>query len=131
MATQTRQSMRDFLRSYDTNNSGSFDRDRWLHLCTSATINLPQESAADLFDKLDSDRDGLVTIDELLNCLNEWQKSVTSDVDDSDGEETGRPLDLDRFAGPDRSDSRLFAARRAGSLYESSPTETDAEFGKR
>ncbi|VDL17211.1 unnamed protein product [Hymenolepis diminuta] len=131
MTTQTRQELQDFLKSYDTNGTGSFDRDRWLHLCASATINLPQESAAAVFDKLDSDRDGLVRIDDLLQSLSEWQQSVSSDIDDNDvvvG--TGRPVDLGRFSEPKMAQSNGFPANRLGSFYESRPTETDKEFGK-
>ncbi|VDO03589.1 unnamed protein product [Rodentolepis nana] len=124
--TQTRRELQDFLRSYDSNGTGSFDRDRWLHLCASATINLPQESAADVFDKLDSDHDGLVRIDDLLQSLSEWQNSVNSDIDDEVIVETGRPVDLGRFAELKLAQANGFPV----GLYESSPTETDREFGK-
>nr|CDS28791.1 ras and EF hand domain containing protein [Hymenolepis microstoma] len=127
---QTRLELRDFLKSYDSNGTGSFDRDRWLHLCASATINLPQESAAAVFDKLDSDHDGLVRIDDLLQSLSEWQNSVASDIDDEVDIETGRPVDLGRFAELKVTHANGFPGGRMGSLYESSPTETDKEFSK-
>lgn len=131
MAAQTGQELRDFLRSYDTNNSGSFNRDRWLHLCTSATINLPQDSAAALFDRLDTDKDGLVTIDELLKSLSEWQKATNSEADGEWEEGTGRPVDLGRFAEPRTRKSKMLVDNRLGSFYASSPSDTDKEFGKR
>ncbi|CDS42945.1 ras and EF hand domain containing protein [Echinococcus multilocularis] len=130
MAAQTRQELRDFLSSYDTNDSGNFNRDRWLHLCTSATINLPQDSAAALFDRLDTDRDGLVTIDELLKSLSEWQKTTNQEFDDIWEEETGRPVDLGRFTEPQTWNSQQHVNNRLDSLYTSSPTEADKEFGK-
>lgn len=131
MPTQSRQELRDFLKSYDHNGTGSFDRDRWLHLCTSATINLPQDSAAAVFDKLDSDHDGLVRIDDLLQSLGEWQQSVNSDVDEDDAEETRRPIDLGRIADPNLTLSNGFPKVRTDSLYESTPSERDKDFGKR
>ncbi|KAL5110545.1 hypothetical protein TcWFU_006533 [Taenia crassiceps] len=130
MAAQTTQELRDFLRSYDTNNSGSFNRDRWLHLCTSATINLPQDGAAALFDRLDTDKDGLVTIDELLKSLSEWQKATNLEVHDEWEEVTGRPVDLGQFAEPRTRKSQLHVDNRLGSFYASSPSDTDKEFGK-
>uniref|UniRef100_A0A5K3EJG8 Ras and EF-hand domain-containing protein n=1 Tax=Mesocestoides corti TaxID=53468 RepID=A0A5K3EJG8_MESCO len=131
MAAQTKNDLAAFLRSYDTDGSGSFDRDRWLHLCTSAKINLPQESAADLFDRLDTDRNGIVTIAELLDSLSEWQKSLgESGAEALGGIETGMPVDVERFAGPSSTSFRNMKDKRMDSLYESSPNELDVDFGK-
>lgn len=132
MATQTGQELKEFLKRYDTNGTGSFDRDRWLHLCTGATINLPQESAAAVFDKLDTDHDGLVKIDDLLKSLSEWQQTVDPEIDKEDvvvG--NGRPVDLGRFADPHMMHSNGLRPTRLGSLYESSPVDTDKDFGER
>ncbi|KAM7537113.1 hypothetical protein Aperf_G00000063383 [Anoplocephala perfoliata] len=130
MPTQTKQELQDFLKSYDQNGTGTFDRDRWLHLCTSAAINLPQESAAALFDKLDADHDGLVRIDDLMESLTEWQQSVNSDVDEDDAIGTGRPIDLGRFADPNMTRSNGLPVKRVDSLYESTAVEADKDFGK-
>lgn len=132
-STATTSDLGDFLRSYDTSGSGKFDRDRWLYLCSSASINLPQESAAHLFDRLDTDHDGIVTISELLKDLTEWQSSLGNGSDsDADVNESWKPVDMDRFAfrggGQKTTD---WNNKRMDSFYESTPDELDDDFGKR
>ncbi|KAL7065186.1 hypothetical protein AAHC03_05112 [Spirometra sp. Aus1] len=142
MSTDTKGELAAFLKSYDSDGSGTFNRDRWLHLCSSSAINLPQDLATAVFDRLDTDRNGIVTINELLAELEEWQKSVER-AENGLGEMC-KPLDTAEFAcpaptngqklangtsgGPKRPKRELTFKKREYSIYESSPEEIDSAF---
>uniref|UniRef100_A0A0X3P3R2 Ras and EF-hand domain-containing protein homolog n=1 Tax=Schistocephalus solidus TaxID=70667 RepID=A0A0X3P3R2_SCHSO len=143
MSTDTKGELAAFLKSYDSDGSGTFNRDRWLHLCSSSAINLPQNLATAVFDRLDTDHNGIVTINELLAELEEWQKTVEHAKDNGVGEMC-KPLNPTEFTdpvpansqglingtsrGPIRPQGTLTFKKREYSVYESSPEEINSAF---
>ncbi|VEL10639.1 unnamed protein product [Protopolystoma xenopodis] len=71
-----------FIKLYDTDETGELDRTKWLALCSDEKINLPVEMAALLFDELDADADGHVSVTDLFKELASWQatQSLTPKV---------------------------------------------------
>ncbi|VDK89530.1 unnamed protein product [Dibothriocephalus latus] len=143
MAAETKVELAAFLKSYDTDGSGTFNRDRWLHLCSSPAINLPQNLATAVFDRLDTDHDGIVTINELLAELEEWQKTMEQAKENGMGEMCTTP-DTTTYIPPTPNNDHLLTNgnswghkrpkgtltfnKRKYSIYESSPEEINSAF---
>ncbi|CAH8514430.1 unnamed protein product, partial [Heterobilharzia americana] len=65
--------LRKLLQSYDFENSGDLNKIEWTKLCSSSTINLSSELSSTLFNELDTDKDGLIKISDILQELQIWE----------------------------------------------------------
>ncbi|CAI2728699.1 unnamed protein product [Schistosoma spindalis] len=70
--------LKKFLQSYDFENSGDLNKTEWITLCSNSTINISSELSLTLFNELDTDKDGLIKISDILQELQIWKASNQS-----------------------------------------------------
>ncbi|CAH8504211.1 unnamed protein product [Schistosoma turkestanicum] len=69
------ENLKKLLQSYDFENSGDLNKMEWIKLCSNSTINISSELSLTLFNELDTDKDGLIKISDILQELQIWEAS--------------------------------------------------------
>lgn len=65
MSTEERNRLRALFQAYDTDNSGRIEREEFLTICTE--LQVPPSEGNRIFDRLDVDNDGTVTLHEFIS----------------------------------------------------------------
>ncbi|XP_071339223.1 ras and EF-hand domain-containing protein homolog [Trachinotus anak] len=65
MSTEERNRLRALFQAYDTDNSGRIERNEFLTIC--AELQVPAAEGDRIFDRLDVDKDGTVTLHEFIS----------------------------------------------------------------
>ncbi|XP_022613335.1 ras and EF-hand domain-containing protein [Seriola dumerili] len=65
MSTEERNRLRALFQAYDTDNSGRIEREEFLTIC--AELQVPAAEGNRIFDRLDIDNDGTVTLHEFIS----------------------------------------------------------------
>ncbi|XP_034547170.1 ras and EF-hand domain-containing protein [Notolabrus celidotus] len=81
MSAEEQERLRSLFRTYDVDNSGSIERNEFLTIC--AELQVPAAEADRIFDRLDVDQNGTVTLQEFILGFNDrYGEEMESDGGD-------------------------------------------------
>lgn len=73
------------FHAYDVDNSGRIEKSEFSAICRDLCV--PSQEAEGIFNRLDTDKDGTVTLEELLDGFTERHKKNTDDDGDKEEDE--------------------------------------------
>ena len=72
--------LRLLFHTYDADNSGQIEKDEFYTICRE--LSVPYQEADRIFNRLDVDKDGTVTLEEFISGFRDQQKDDDSESED-------------------------------------------------
>ncbi|XP_071369553.1 ras and EF-hand domain-containing protein-like [Centroberyx affinis] len=115
--------LRTLFHAYDVDNSGEIEKNEFFTICQE--LNVPESEAENIFNRLDINKDGTVTLEEFLSGFQDRHQKEECDTEPECRNSSSKARGCARSKGPKRGVPNSADSQQGSSIKGMSAEEQD------